>query len=306
MTSTSRCPTRERPPAWLWAVWFWLACPEGLHSYARTTGGWQQRQPTSLPAPAPAPLSPSSLPPLPPAPCTCLCSPELPPYALRAGAGREVDQLDAALSSVLARLGEHRRRRAMLLSFAQSPVDFITAMVAAHVGAGEGGALGRREGHAAVPRPPLPPCRLCPTNAPTYRASTPVQSRELRQSGGKDGDAFELMPQGEVFAGRWVDDCVMNYMQRKQRAAAEQQQQAAAMVAAQQAAQQQQAAALVAAQAAAAQQQALAAAQQQQAAVAAAAAQQQAAALAAAAAAQQQAAAAAGGLVPQAMPPPNP
>ena len=60
-------------------------------------------------------------------------STELPPYAHKAGAGKEAEQHDAALASVLARLAEHRRRRTLLLAFAQSPVDFIHAMVAAQV-----------------------------------------------------------------------------------------------------------------------------------------------------------------------------
>ncbi|KAI7835244.1 hypothetical protein COHA_010854, partial [Chlorella ohadii] len=46
-------------------------------------------------------------------------------------AGKEADQHDAALASILARLAEHRRRRTLLLAFAQSPVDFIHAMAAA-------------------------------------------------------------------------------------------------------------------------------------------------------------------------------
>lgn len=74
-------------------------------------------------------------------------STELPPYAAKAGAGREVEQLDVALTSVLARLAEHRRRRTFLLAFAQSPVDFIQALVAAHVsGSCAGGSPGVLQG----------------------------------------------------------------------------------------------------------------------------------------------------------------
>lgn len=70
-------------------------------------------------------------------------STELPPYALKAGAGKEADQHDAALASILARLAEHRRRRTLLLAFAQSPVDFIHAMAAAQVSSGLLGGLAR-------------------------------------------------------------------------------------------------------------------------------------------------------------------
>ncbi|KAL4425736.1 hypothetical protein ABPG75_009752 [Micractinium tetrahymenae] len=59
-------------------------------------------------------------------------STELPPYTAKAGAGREIEQLDVSLTTVLARLAEHRRRRTFLLAFAQSPVDFVQALVAAH------------------------------------------------------------------------------------------------------------------------------------------------------------------------------
>jgi SWI/SNF-related matrix-associated actin-dependent regulator of chromatin subfamily D len=61
-------------------------------------------------------------------------STELPPYALKAVALKEAEQHDAALASILTRLAEHRRRRTLLLAFAQSPVDFIHAMAAAQVG----------------------------------------------------------------------------------------------------------------------------------------------------------------------------
>lgn len=62
---------------------------------------------------------------------------ELPPYAAKAaGKWHEVEALDAQLNASLGRLAEHRRRRTMLLAFAQSPVDFINAMVAAQVRAG--------------------------------------------------------------------------------------------------------------------------------------------------------------------------
>lgn len=65
------------------------------------------------------------------------CSTELPPYAAKAGAAsKEVEALSAQLTGVLARLAEHRRRRTLLLSFAQAPVDFIHALVAAQVGDG--------------------------------------------------------------------------------------------------------------------------------------------------------------------------
>jgi hypothetical protein len=47
-----------------------------------------------------------------------------------------VEQLDTSLNSLLTRLAEHRRRRTFLLAFAQSPADFVQAMVAAQVGAG--------------------------------------------------------------------------------------------------------------------------------------------------------------------------
>jgi hypothetical protein len=53
---------------------------------------------------------------------------------MKAGSGREVEQQDAALNSVLVRLAEHRRRRTFLLAFAQSPSDVIQAIVAAQVG----------------------------------------------------------------------------------------------------------------------------------------------------------------------------
>ncbi|PRW59194.1 SWI SNF complex component SNF12-like protein [Chlorella sorokiniana] len=174
-------------------------------------------------------------------------STELPPYALKAVALKEAEQHDAALASILTRLAEHRRRRTLLLAFAQSPVDFIHAMAAA-------------------------------------------QARELRSSAARDGEAFELMPSGDVFKDRWVDDVVMNYMERLQRkaqAAQAEQQQLAAAAAAQQLQAQAAMATLQAQQAALAQQQqqqqiqaqAMAA---QQAAIAAAHAQQQAAAAAAA------------------------
>lgn len=78
----------------------------------------------------PTPLLP------PPTPSVPVCSTELPPFALKAGAGREVEQLDTSLNSLLTRLAEHRRRRTFLLAFAQSPADFVQAMVAAQVGAG--------------------------------------------------------------------------------------------------------------------------------------------------------------------------
>lgn len=115
-----------------------------------------------------------------------------------------------------------------------------------------------------------------PTHPPTH------QARELRQAGGKEGEALELMASGEVFRDRWVDDVAMNYLAHKQAAA----QAEAAVVAEQKAAQ---AAAL------AQQQAAMVAAQKQQAVLAQQAAVQQAAAQQAAAmqAAQQQAAAAA-------------
>ncbi|EFN57724.1 hypothetical protein CHLNCDRAFT_57254 [Chlorella variabilis] len=150
-------------------------------------------------------------------------STELPPYALKAGAGREVEGLDLALDGVLTRLAEHRRRRTYLLAFAQNPADFVQALVAA-------------------------------------------QGRELRLAASKEGEAYELMATGDVFRERWVDDCVMNHLARKQQHAVAQQ---AAALAEQQHAvltsQHQQAAALAAA------------AVQQQAAAAALAAQQQAA-----------------------------
>lgn len=81
-----------------------------------------------MPAPSPTLLYP--------------CSTELPPYTAKAGAGREIEQLDVSLTSVLARLAEHRRRRTFLLAFAQSPVDFIQALVAAHVSRACGSAKG--------------------------------------------------------------------------------------------------------------------------------------------------------------------
>ncbi|KAI3438625.1 hypothetical protein D9Q98_001047 [Chlorella vulgaris] len=135
-------------------------------------------------------------------------STELPPFALKAGAGREVEQLDTSLNSLLTRLAEHRRRRTFLLAFAQSPADFVQAMVAA-------------------------------------------QGRELRTSASKDGD--ELLVAGDLFQDRWVDDCIINYISRREHAAsaAEQQaqqaqQQAAALASAAAAQQQQQAAAATA------------------------------------------------------------
>ena len=51
----------------------------------------------------------------------------------------EVEALDVRLVGCLARLAEHRRRRALLLAFAQSPVDFIGAMEVAHVSEGKEG-----------------------------------------------------------------------------------------------------------------------------------------------------------------------
>ena len=60
-------------------------------------------------------------------------STELPPYIEKAGANREAEQLDVTLASVLTRLAEHRRRRTLLLAFAQHPVDFVQALVAAQV-----------------------------------------------------------------------------------------------------------------------------------------------------------------------------
>ncbi|PSC67860.1 SWI SNF complex component SNF12-like protein [Micractinium conductrix] len=115
-------------------------------------------------------------------------STELPPYALKAGCTREVEQLDAALTNTLSRLAEHRRRHTCLLSFAQSPVDFCRALVAA-------------------------------------------QGRELRMAATKEGEAYELMPSGDVYKERWVEDAVLNYMQQRQQAA---ETQAAATRAAQQ------------------------------------------------------------------------
>lgn len=79
---------------------------------------------------------------------TPVCSTELPPYAHKAGAGRELEQLDVSLTSCLQRLAEHRRRHTMLLAFAQSPVDFVNALVAAQVRGM--GIVGRAVWHAGV------------------------------------------------------------------------------------------------------------------------------------------------------------
>ena len=72
-------------------------------------------------------------PPACPAPPRPPCSTELPPYIEKAGANREAEQLDVTLATVLTRMAEHRRRRTLLLAFAQHPVDFVQALVAAQV-----------------------------------------------------------------------------------------------------------------------------------------------------------------------------
>ena len=76
---------------------------------------------------------------------------------------------DAELGAALERVGEHRRRRTFLAAFAQDPVGFFTALVAA-------------------------------------------QSRDLRVAAGREGEAWEVLPPGEVFRERWVEDAVMRYM----------------------------------------------------------------------------------------------
>ena len=76
---------------------------------------------------------PPSWPAHPPAPPRPPCSTELPPYIEKAGANREAEQLDVTLATVLTRMAEHRRRRTLLLAFAQHPVDFVQALVAAQV-----------------------------------------------------------------------------------------------------------------------------------------------------------------------------
>lgn len=156
------------------------------------------------------PRSPTSL------PFHAARSTELPPYALKAGAGKEADQHDAALASILARLAEHRRRRTLLLAFAQSPVDFIHAMTAAQVG---GVALkllcllsgvwdAAMEGSHAPHAPPIG-SRSCSTPiSPACHTLPSRQARELRSSAARDGEAFELMPSGDVFKDRWVDNVV--------------------------------------------------------------------------------------------------
>lgn len=50
----------------------------------------------------------------------------------------QAEALDTRLVGVIRRLNEHRRRRALLLGFAQSPVDFTYALLASQVGGAVG------------------------------------------------------------------------------------------------------------------------------------------------------------------------
>ena len=43
------------------------------------------------------------------------------------------DSIDQELSSTIALINEHKRRRDILLSFAQAPTDFLNAVVASQV-----------------------------------------------------------------------------------------------------------------------------------------------------------------------------
>ncbi len=42
-----------------------------------------------------------------------------------------------------------------------------------------------------------------------------LQARELRIAATKDGEAIEVLSAGEVFKERWVEDAVLNYLQRR-------------------------------------------------------------------------------------------
>lgn len=112
---------------------------------------------------------------------------ELPPYSLKAGSGREVDQQDAALNSVLVRMAEHRRRRTFLLSFAQSPGDVIQSIVAAQASHRQQ-FFSTRVCTRRVPQPNVLSVTACCCGR--------VQGRELRLAASKEGEAYELLTTG--------------------------------------------------------------------------------------------------------------
>ncbi|EFJ41901.1 hypothetical protein VOLCADRAFT_107519 [Volvox carteri f. nagariensis] len=113
---------------------------------------------------------------------------------------KEIEGMDAKLANLIRRLNECRRRRALLLAFAHSPVDVTYALLAAQAGlrwrrrGGGGGGERERErgGHG--------------------REEEARDVRMARQGSGRD---YELERRTEVFRQRWVEDAVMNYLHKR-------------------------------------------------------------------------------------------
>lgn len=126
-------------------------------------------------------------------------------------------QYGTRINGLIKQINEHARRRAFLLGFSQSPVDFINGLIASQVGrtfalytgCGAGGLT-------CTPVAGTTKCVAAKLAGPvhTWLWDALGQARDLRTFKSEHADVASMYAptRSELFHGKWVEDAVLKYV----------------------------------------------------------------------------------------------